>query len=402
MSDHGTAGGWPPPPGPRPMAGDQQPWAEGQQPPPPPPGHGHGIPGHGGGAPGQDYGPPPGHVPPGHGHAHGPAGPYGGSPGAHPQARAAHKPGVIPLRPLKLGDLYDAAFKVIRQNPGSTVGTATLVAALAMAVPVLTTAALMLFADTAILDDPAADVDLVGVLGPLGSLVVGLLLLNVGTFLVTAVISHVVMASVTGVRLRPGPAWAATRGHRWRTVLLVGGMSLAMTMVVVVYVLLWIPVVATESWELVVVWAVFSIPALVAFLLWLTTRFYVLAVPALVIERLTVGRSLARAWALTRGQTWRVLGIYLLTALLVQVAANLISVPVSLVGAVGVVFAPEQALAIQVLTQAAATVIGAAFTTPFLAAVGALVYVDQRIRKEAFDVELLSRAGTPPPSGPWQ
>jgi hypothetical protein len=30
---------------------------------------------------------------------------------------AAHKPGAMPLRPLTLGDMYDAAFRIIRFNP---------------------------------------------------------------------------------------------------------------------------------------------------------------------------------------------------------------------------------------------------------------------------------------------
>ena len=42
---------------------------------------------------------------------------------------AAHKPGALPLRPLTLGDMYDAAFRIIRFNPKATVGSAVLVAA---------------------------------------------------------------------------------------------------------------------------------------------------------------------------------------------------------------------------------------------------------------------------------
>jgi hypothetical protein len=38
-------------------------------------------------------------------------------------------------------------------------------------------------------------------------------------------------------------------------------------------------------------------------------------------------------------------------------------------------------------------VVQAAFVAPFTAAVTSLQYVDQRIRKEAFDVELMTRAG---------
>ena len=57
---------------------------------------------------------------------------------------AAHKPGAIPLRPLQLGDIYDAAFRIIRFNPKATVGSAVLVTAVAMLIPVLVTAVLTL------------------------------------------------------------------------------------------------------------------------------------------------------------------------------------------------------------------------------------------------------------------
>ena len=49
---------------------------------------------------------------------------------------AAHKPGAIALRPLQLGDMYDAAFRIIRFNPQATVGSAVLVTAVAMLIPV--------------------------------------------------------------------------------------------------------------------------------------------------------------------------------------------------------------------------------------------------------------------------
>jgi hypothetical protein len=41
-------------------------------------------------------------------------------------------------------------------------------------------------------------------------------------------------------------------------------------------------------------------------------------------------------------------------------------------------------------------VISSAVLQPFAAAVSALLYIDQRIRKEAYDVELLTRAGILP------
>ena len=43
--------------------------------------------------------------------------------------------------------------------------------------------------------------------------------------------------------------------------------------------------------------------------------------------------------------------------------------------------------------QALASVITAAFVAPFTTSVTTLQYVDLRMRKEAFDVELMQRAG---------
>jgi Mg/Co/Ni transporter MgtE len=89
---------------------------------------------------------------------------------------AAHKPGAMPLRPLGLGDIYDAAFRIIRFNPKSTVGAAVLVAAIAMAIPVLVTAVLTSVLDLsgdALGDDSA---DLVGTGAVYVTTVVGSLL----------------------------------------------------------------------------------------------------------------------------------------------------------------------------------------------------------------------------------
>ena len=50
--------------------------------------------------------PPPGYRPPG----------YPGYPG-YPQQPMALQPGVIPLRPLTLGDIFNGAIRYIRANP---------------------------------------------------------------------------------------------------------------------------------------------------------------------------------------------------------------------------------------------------------------------------------------------
>src|SRR3982751_4858807 len=101
MSDPGTGGpAYPPPPG----------WLP---PPPPPPSY-------------TGYPPVPRHPA---GPVQPPAGGWAPAPG---MLGAAHKPGAMPLRPLGLGDMYDAGFRIIRFNPKATVGSAVLVTAAAM------------------------------------------------------------------------------------------------------------------------------------------------------------------------------------------------------------------------------------------------------------------------------
>jgi hypothetical protein len=364
MTDPGTDGG-PPPPG----------W---QPPRPPPPSY---LPGPGAPAP---YAAGPG-VPPT------PA-PWAPAPG---MLGAAHKPGAMPLRPLGLGDMYDAAFRVIRFNPKATVGSSVLVAAVTMSIPIVVTSILTATADVTLDATGSADTaSALGFAGSFGSLAVGLVLFVFGSLLVTGMVSHVVAAAAVGRRLSLGEAWAATRGKRWRLIGLAGLLWLGFLLALSVYVVAWVVIVMNAPTELVVVWGLVTVPVYVAFMAWFWIRVYYLPVPALMLEDIGVLGAVARGFALTRRQFWRTLGIALLTGLVVGVASNVLAFPISLVGQVGsIAVGGRYALLILIVTQALAQVASAAFATPFTSAVTSLQYLDQRMRKEAYDVELMRQAG---------
>ena len=170
------------------------------------------------------------------------------SPGPHPGQflGAAHKPGAIPLRPLNLGDIYDAALKIIRFNPKATVGSAVLVTAVAMAIPVVLTAFLTFALDLS-LDPEATDytaTETAGLVGSFGSLLLGIFLQSIGLVLVTGMIAHVVAAAAIGQRLGLGEAWARTRGKRWRLIGLTLLLLVMSMLLLVAYGALWIPVIA--------------------------------------------------------------------------------------------------------------------------------------------------------------
>ena len=310
---------------------------------------------------------------------------------------AAHKPGALPLRPLGLGDIYDAAFRIIRFNPRATVGSAVLVTAVAMAVPVVVTAILPGLVDLS-LDRSGDDIgtaEAIGYLGSFGSLAVGLVLQSVGLLFVTGMVAHVTGAAAIGRRLSLGEAWAATRGSRWRLVGLSVLLSLIGLGILLVYGGAWVGVVLTLPTVAIVLFGVVSVPAVLVLLCWLWIRLFYLPVPVLMIERTGVTAAMGRGWRLTRRQYWRTFGIALLTALLTQIAGSILSVPFTL-GAqlltVGFADGRYTVLAFVVLN-ALGTVASSAFVAPFTSAVTSLQYLDQRMRKEAYDVELMRQAG---------
>ena len=244
---------------------------------------------------------------------------------------AAHKPGAMPLRPLSLGDMYDAAFRIIRFNPKATVGSAVLVAAVAMAIPVVITAVLDRLGQPLARRQRRPG-------RQLGRRVRGLARLagararccaSFGTILVTGMIAHVTAAAAVGRRLTLGEAWAATRGKRWRLVGLAFLLGFSALLLIGVYVLLWVLVVVGvgDNTALVVIWGLVSVPAFLCLMVWFWVRIYYLPVPALMLEPVGIFGAIGRGFRLTRQQFWRTFGIALLTLLVVGIAGNVLGVP---------------------------------------------------------------------------
>jgi len=323
------------------------------------------------------------------------AGPYRPQPG---MLGAAHKPGAIALRPLQLGDMYDAAFRIIRFNPKATVGSAVLVTAVAMLIPVVVTAVLTWSVNLSL--DPGSDgftgAEAAGLVGALGSLLLGTVLQSLGLILVTGMVAHVTMAAAVGKKLTLGEAWAATAGKRLKLVGLVLLLGLMLILLLALFVLTWVAgVVALDSGAAIALFLLVSIPAFLLALWWFWIRIYYLPVPALMLEDVGIFGAIERGHALTRNVFWRVFGIALLTAIITSIAGSMLGVPVTMVMNAllsGGLDSQYAALSLT-LVNAVSSVVQAAFVAPFTAAVTSLQYVDQRIRKEAFDVELMTRAG---------
>jgi hypothetical protein len=129
-------------------------------------------------------------------------------------------------------------------------------------------------------------------------------------------------------------------------------------------------------------------------MVWFWVRVYYLPVPALMLEPVGIFGALSRGFTLTRKQFWRTFGIAVLTLLVVNVASTFLGFPIGIIGQIAsAAVGAQYALLVLVVTQALSQVVAAAFVTPFTSAVTSLQYLDQRMRKEAYDVELMQQAG---------
>jgi hypothetical protein len=343
----------------------------------------------------------PGPQPPPPGSGAGPSTPYSAPLPRPPHPGmlgAAHKPGAVPLRPLTLSDMYDAAFRIIRFNPKATVGSAVLVAAVAMAVPVVVTTFLSLALDLSLEVDDSGELsgDVSGLVGSFGSLGLGSLLQTIGLILVGGMIAHVVAAAAIGRRLSLEQAWAVTRGKRWRLVGLTVMLGLALTLVLLLYVLSWFPVVlVADGWQGPAVYGLVSVPLFLSFLAWFWVRVYYLPVPALMLEPVGVLGAIGRGHHLTRGAFWRTFGIGLLTVVIAQAAGAMLAMPISFLSQIALLggLSGDAGLLLIVLSQALASVVTAAFVAPFTTAVATLQYLDLRMRTEGHDITLMQQAG---------
>jgi hypothetical protein len=192
-----------------------------------------------------------------------------------------------------------------------------------------------------------------------------------------------------------GEAWAATAGKRWKLfamALLLGLGALIVAAVAVGFVVL---LALTSSTSVTVMTGILIGVAFVLGYVAFWVRLRALAVPILMLEPVGVFGALGRSLHLTRQQFWRLFGILLLVALIIGFAGGMLRLPFSIGGQVLLIDSTDTGygLMMYLLLSAVGTIVSAALIQPFQAAVNALLYVDQRMRKEAYDVELLGRAG---------
>jgi hypothetical protein len=316
------------------------------------------------------------------------------------------KPGVIPLRPLGVGEILDGAVTTIRRNPGPMLGLSAIVAVITQ----LLGAALgyLLFQDVAELESlspTASFFDVMNALaGLIGASAIVVIVTWIATVLLTGILTVVVSRAVLGEKPTVGQSWAAARPRLPRLLLLTIVYSLIWLIPFLVAGLVGVLFASTRLDDagiasIVGILLLLGIPVAI----WLYVR-YALSGPALMLEstsRPATGTSrpigvfgaLRRSAELVHGSWWRLFGILLLILLIAGIISQVISVPFALPA----FFLDEQPTDNQFLltlvVSALGGIVAATITAPFTAAATALLYVDRRIRREGLDIELARAAG---------
>jgi hypothetical protein len=317
------------------------------------------------------------------------------APGYRPPA---DKPGIVPLRPLTLGELYDGAFGAVRHNPAVTLGLTAIVVVAAVVLGTLVSIPLTtwftdlwgsLFADLLEGDPAAQDLagmqDLVGV--TYGSALGTGLLLGLVMPLAMGIMAISISDSVIGRKISVSEAWRRAAKRTWFLV----GFSLLSTLAWLVAGALAVGIVVALSSvdpTLGVISLLLVLPALAVGGVWVFTR-VMLIPPALAVEGGGFWATCRRAWKLTRGTFWRLFGIYLLTSFILSVIGQIVAFPIGVVMGLFMATANQAALA---ASYGVTYLITGGMSVLFLGGVIALLYIDTRMRREGLDVQLQAAA----------
>ncbi|MEU1875115.1 MULTISPECIES: glycerophosphoryl diester phosphodiesterase membrane domain-containing protein [unclassified Streptomyces] len=378
---------------------------QGQAPPPPPPGPGWGAPppgppggGYGGyGGPGGYGGQRGGHG--GYGAPGGPGGGWGGGWGGPPPAA---KPGVIPLRPLGVGEILDGAVSTMRTYWRTVLGISLTVAIFTEVIVVLLQGLVLDDTSSEVLNDPDATLSELGDAladTTINSGVIFLISL-IGTVLATALLTTVTSRAVLGRPVTTGEAWRDARPQVLRLFGLIVLLLLIVAGLLTAGMTPGLLVTATAGGEAGVALTALGFLAGGVVAIWLMVRFS-LASPALMLEKQGIKKAMGRSVKLVRGSWWRVFGIQLLATVIANVVASIIVIPFAFLAAAlggdgvgGFLEGTGDLGWTFLIVSGIGSVIGSMITFPITAGVTVLLYIDQRIRREALDLELARAAGT--------
>ncbi|MDO5684295.1 MAG: hypothetical protein Q4G46_15905 [Propionibacteriaceae bacterium] len=299
---------------------------------------------------------------------------------------------VIPVRPLSIGDLFQSAFAIYRNRfatfllLGAIPSIVSLVVMLA-GVALMVGGLLPLVISLVQGNPTTAGLSVAAVAGGGAVLVLGSFLTAISTYICNALIAVGVVDVDRGLAPSLGDLWRQSRGLAGRSFslyLLVIAATLGLALVLIVLGAIFV---ALEIYWLIALLVLAIIP------IWVIAQARLgLVLQVIAIEQVDAIGAIKRCWRLTQGSGARIFGLLVLAQMLVGVATQTIGgITQSLAGTfsdqlasanpdpfvIATLLVPMLLLGI-VVTQALGVLAG-----PFVAIYTAVLYIDQRRRKEA-------------------
>lgn len=347
------------------------------------------------GAPSWDVpsGPAAAHTPPGHAAppANGPSGPH--QVNAAPSFRS-WQPGIIPLRPLSFGDFLTVPFKAMRYNRAVVLG-APLLFTLVSTIVVLVTM-WMVFTDPQL-----------GLLNTIPSMngiswssvamiVVSLLAVLLADVFSSSVIAPGVARAVLGERITITLAWKQVRRRLGALLLLYLASAVFLTLLVVLTLApMVVSIAGGDPNAGVIVLSILLFFAVMVPAGLLATLFQGIARAAIVLEGISIVDALSRLRKLLPGRFWWSVLILFVSMILI----NIVSSVLQYMGQFGFIavalIAPENMVVLAVsfmLIYGLSYVVSLVLVYSYLGSIFALMYIDMRMRREGFDLDLARAA----------
>ena len=353
--------------------------------------------------------------------------PQAGAPGWTPPP----KPGLIPLRPLSFGTILGSSFRVMRRNPAPTFGLSVLLYGFITIVFAAVFGSLIAFSIGRVDSADQTDYDeiLAGSIGLilLSSLIpVGLAI--VATGILQGIISLEVSRATLGEKLKTRGLWRLAKGRLGALI----GYTAALSGIAIVFVAIaaFVAVGAfaatgeslTSTGDpsamiggLLGSFALMLLIGLVFSVVGAYVGTKLAFVPTIILlERLTIVAAIKRSWQLTNGNFWRTLGTQLLISVIINVAGQVITAPISFVlGIAGALVNPNSDPGAFIATMIATygivgilSIVVGAVGLVMQSSAYSLIYIDIRMRREGLDLELLryveaKQAGTSGVDNPY-
>ena len=302
------------------------------------------------------------------------------------------QPGIIPLRPLTVGELFNGAFQAVRVNPQTMFGFAFAIMAVVGLVQAFFASSSTSSLTRALSSGDAND--LVYSLGSsTGSFVTSGLTMLATAFL-SGMLALTVWDAVLGRKSSPADAW-----HRFSprfvpvllATLLIGIIEFVAIVVVLLvflipFILVAVNAAAARSYDSAsagiggaIAIIFLMIVALIVIACFLTVKFAFTS-SAVVLEGLGPVDALKRSWSLSKGSFWRILG----RIWLIGIVTGLISAVLGgIVGAIlGVGAAAADSVGLLVAFSAFLSALLSAVVIPVQSSFYTLMYLDERMRKE--------------------